>query len=156
MIIPIFLKFFMSITVVFDLVWDLFNMLQIVASIRNIIVSDRNINGNLMIPPCIVLLLEAVNFAVNFKPLENQIVKDKIKEYKQYDIINTATNFIQECGLIFPVMIAFLLVIGFLFAAKILLSKFEKAKLAIEGALNKLMWGTIIRCLLQGYLQMAV
>ena len=34
-----------------------------------------------MIPPCIVMLLEAVNFAVNFKPLENQIIKDKIKKY---------------------------------------------------------------------------
>jgi len=49
-------------------------------------------------------------------------------------------------------MIAFLLLIGFLFVAKVLFSKFEKARLAIDGALNKLMWGTIIRFLLQGYL----
>ena len=71
---PIFFKLFLSIGIIFDLVWDLFNMLQIVANLRNLTVSDRPINGTLILPSCLGVLFEAINSIVNFKPFENELV----------------------------------------------------------------------------------
>lgn len=79
LIVPICFKIFFSIGVLFDLVWDLFNMLQIVANIRNITVSKRPINGLLVIPSCLIVLLEAINNTVYFKPLENELIKDQLR-----------------------------------------------------------------------------
>lgn len=60
-----------SIGILYDILWDLFNMLQIFANLRNLIVSDRKLHGSFVSPPCITMLAEALNSIVYFKPLEN-------------------------------------------------------------------------------------
>ena len=40
---------------------------------------SRPIRGMLVLPSCIVVLIEAINSIVNFRPFQNQIVKDFVQ-----------------------------------------------------------------------------
>ena len=82
LIIPIAFKLFLNIGIIFDLVWDLFNMLQLVANIKNFTtVSNGNLSGRLVVPPCLTVMFQAIDFTVNFKPFENKFVKDQLNKF---------------------------------------------------------------------------
>lgn len=74
----------MKIGVVFDLIWDWFNMLQIVANIRNLIASDRPIHGNFVVPSCITIFIDSLNTIVYFKPFEHDLIKNLFQSFDQY------------------------------------------------------------------------
>ena len=80
LILPLVFKLLFSIGIIFDLIWDMFNMLQIIANIQNMTITDRPINGLQVLPSCLNVLLFTVDSTVNFKPFENKIVKDQIKK----------------------------------------------------------------------------
>lgn len=128
-------------------------MLQIVANLRNIIVSERPISGLLVMPSCVVILLEAVNSIVYFKPFENEMVKEWLKQIPSIDHI---IKFVNEIGFLFLCMIGFLALILILLFLKLMSKKIDVIKNSVSKILSKLMWGSIIRFILQGYLQIAV
>ena len=92
LIVPIFIKLFLNIGIIFDLVWDLFNMLQIVANVRNMANSDRPIKGMLVLPSCLIVLLNTINSIVYFKPFENELVKKQLYRIKNFDKIMKFIN----------------------------------------------------------------
>lgn len=53
-------------------------------------------------------------------------------------------------------MISFVVIIGLLVIVKILTKKIKVIKSVVEKVLKKLMWSTVIRALLQGYLMIAL
>ena len=76
LLLPIVIKMCFRVGIVFDIVWDLFNMLQIVTNIRNIIMSDRLIHGMISAPASVTVLAEVLNSIVYFKPFENDLIKE--------------------------------------------------------------------------------
>lgn len=142
-----------KIGMLFDILWDMFNMLQIIANIRNLIVSNREIHGRFVVPPCIVMLAEALNSIVYFKPLENEIIKQELIQISGYDSVG---NYINDMGVLFLGIIVSLILILILSAIKVLSKKYEVVQKIVIAILNALMWSSVIRFILQGYFQMAL
>ena len=57
LVIPVIFKLFLKIGVIFDLIWDLFNMLQLIANMKNLTVQNEGISGRLQMPPQVNVLL---------------------------------------------------------------------------------------------------
>ena len=63
---------------------------------------------------------------------------------------------VNEIGLLFIGLVRFVALILLLIICRVLSKHSEKIKQIIGIILQKLMWGSVIRCLLQGYLVMAL
>lgn len=63
---------------------------------------------------------------------------------------------VNEIGLLFIGLVGFSVLILLLILCSVLAKHSEKIKQIISGILQKLMWGSVIRCLLQGYLVIAL
>ena len=129
-------------------------MLQIVTNIRNLIASDRNIHGAFVVPSSLILLSEVLNTIVYFKPFEHDLVKKALnKVYSLKEIL----DFVNDIGvLLIGTIAAILLIIFRVILNYIVKEHSKKIKEFIANLLKKLMWGTIIRLLLQGYFQIAL
>jgi len=124
LVFPIVIKLFLKIGVIFDVIWDLFNMLQLIANILNLCVPSeipRDIIGRLNLPACVLMILINVNFTVNFKPFENEIVIEYVQKYKG---LVSISDFVKEQGLVFLAMMAAIIIIPLLLILKKLSEKF--------------------------------
>ena len=76
LIFPLLLKLCQTITGVFDLIFDLFNMLQVLTTIRYIQMTTKSIHGVFLIPSIVLLLTNVIEQIVYFKPLQHPLIKD--------------------------------------------------------------------------------
>ena len=109
---PVLLKIFMSVGVLFDLVFDLLNMMQVVVSVQYLMPS-KIIDGRFIGPSNVCQFLKILDSIVYFKPFENQIIKELIQKHQ--GSFSKMAQFINEFGAIFVAIIfmfALILIIG--------------------------------------------
>ena len=104
-------------------------------------------------PPCLILFAETLNTIVYFKPLEHELIARQLRNFYQ---MQAAVEFVKSIGIMFLGIVAIALLILLLLIIKLFSAQIEKLQKIVTEILKSLMWGAVLRLLLQGYYMMAL
>lgn len=100
------------------------------------------------------MLLEAINYIVDFKPFEHKVAQEALANYEFTD---SAAGFLNDQGFLFVLMNSGIILIAFMLLLRhFAMKKSKKVGELITKLLKPHMWGSIISCLLEGFLVMSV
>ena len=72
------MKVCLKIEAVFDIIWDLFNMLQIISTLRFLNKKQEPFHGKFLFSSIMAIFLDLIDSIVYFKPLENDLIKAEL------------------------------------------------------------------------------
>ena len=134
--IPLVIQLFGAIQL--DLIWSVLSIMQIVVNFKDL--------ERVKTPAIVDLLLLQLDKTVNFKLTEQPLVADQIKKY--FPVVQ---RFVESQGVLIIGACVFTVMIGVVVLIK-LLCKNELVKDTIKSVQRKLMWSSVFRSLIQGYL----
>ena len=121
-------------------VWPMLLMLQLIVNYQNMI----------NMPAPALLMLENVSMVVYFNIQNVPIVKSFIAEHSQ-----TVNNLLDQYDLLPFIIIIFIIMIALIYPMKHLVKNSVTAKKIYEKVLNALMWNSVLRSLIQTYIQLS-